>query len=283
MRARSLDGGPVIDRASLETALRAALPEGQQDTAPVLARLVSKVAAGELKAEEAQAQIVADEGLKAALRALSGHEVEAGNKVVSFEGAQTGDVKIDAVAGRDVIKITVNVYNQPPALVQPSTPSNGAQPAPKTNASCFISYSTVDEAFAQQLADRLRQAEVGVWFAPDDVRGGAKLYDQIQQAIRGQDKLILVLSESSMASNWVATEIRLARRVEREQGAQKLFPIRLVDMQTLRAWELFDADTGSDLAVEVREYFVPDFSRWQDEEAFERAVARLLRDLQVGL
>jgi len=37
---------------------------------------------------------------------------------------------------------------------------------------------------------------------------------------------------------------------------RKLFPIRLVTMETLQAWACFDADTGKDLAVEVREYFI---------------------------
>jgi len=36
-------------------------------------------------------------------------------------------------------------------------------------------------------------------------------------------------------------------------------PIRLTDFETLRDWTCFDADTGKDLAVEVREYFIPTF------------------------
>jgi hypothetical protein len=63
-------------------------------------------------------------------------------------------------------------------------------------------------------------------------------------------------------------------------GRWKLFPIRLVDFDTLRHWECFDADTGKDLAVEVREYFIPDFTRWKDHDTFERAFARFLKDLQ---
>ena len=42
-----------------------------------------------------------------------------------------------------------------------------------------------------------------VWFAPEDVKGGEKLHEQIDQAIRRYDKLLLVLSEASMASEWV--------------------------------------------------------------------------------
>ena len=48
----------------------------------------------------------------------------------------------------------------------------------------------------------------------------------------------------------------------------------------LRDWECFDADSGKDLAVEVREYYIPDFSQWKDLDAFEVAFNRLLRDLK---
>jgi hypothetical protein len=34
------------------------------------------------------------------------------------------------------------------------------------------------------------------------------------------------------------------------------------------------------LAVEVREYFIPDFSNWKDHDAFESAFARLKKDLE---
>jgi hypothetical protein len=84
------------------------------------------------------------------------------------------------------------------------------------------------------------------------------------------------LSEANLQSEWVMTELRKARKAERQSGKRKLFPVRLVDKETLRDWECFDADGGQDLAVELREYFIPDFSNWKDHDAF----ARLLKDLR---
>ena len=52
-----------------------------------------------------------------------------------------------------------------------------------------------------------------------------------------------VLSEASLQSEWVMTELRKARQAERQCGQRKLFPVRLVDMETLRDWECFDADS----------------------------------------
>lgn len=36
-----------------------------------------------------------------------------------------------------------------------------------------------------------------VWYAPEEMKGGRKLHDQIDDALRVHDKLLLVLSEAS--------------------------------------------------------------------------------------
>jgi hypothetical protein len=146
--------------------------------------------------------------------------------------------------------------------------------------SCFISYSHKDEDFAQRLHNDLQAKGVRCWYAPEDIAGGKKLYDQIDQAIRLHDKLLLVLSEHSLQSEWVMTEIRRARKLEVKEKQRKLFPIRLVDMPTINEWECFDADTGKDLAVEVREYYLPDFSSWKEHDAYQKGFDRLMRDLK---
>ncbi|MFN0111695.1 MAG: toll/interleukin-1 receptor domain-containing protein [Blastocatellia bacterium] len=146
--------------------------------------------------------------------------------------------------------------------------------------SCFISYSTKDDEFAKRLHSRLRDAKARVWFSPEDVKGGEKLFDQIERAIQLHDRLLLVLSEESLKSGWVETEIRKAIETEKREGRRKLFPIRITDFETIKKWRCFDADTGKDLAVEVREYFIPDFSDWKDHDSFEAAFDRLLRDLK---
>lgn len=148
--------------------------------------------------------------------------------------------------------------------------------------SCFISYSHQDEGFATRLHSRLRDVYIRVWFAPEDIRGGQKLHEQIDRAIQIHDRLLVVLSESSLRSEWVMTEIRKARKAEIKEKRRKLFPIRLIDYELLREWECFDADTGKDLAVEVREYFIPDFSNWKDHDSFEVAFEKLLRDLKAN-
>ena len=146
--------------------------------------------------------------------------------------------------------------------------------------SCFISYSTKDEEFARRLHARMREANMRVWFAPEDLKGGKKLHEQLFEAVQIHDRLLIVLSAHSIQSEWVMTEIRKAREAEKNEKRRKLFPIRLCDFESLRDWTCFDADTGKDSAVEVREYFIPDFSNWKNHDAFESAFARLKKDLE---
>lgn len=63
--------------------------------------------------------------------------------------------------------------------------------------SCFISYSHKDEMFSQRLQSRMRDEKVRVWYAPEEMKGGRKLHEEISRAIQIHDKLLLVLSEST--------------------------------------------------------------------------------------
>jgi hypothetical protein len=143
--------------------------------------------------------------------------------------------------------------------------------------SCFVSYSRGDEEFVQRLNSRLRNENINVWYAGEQAKGSRRFLDEILRAIESKNKLILVLSSNSMKRDWVTTEIIQARKVEREENQRKLFPIRLVKFDKFKEW---DTESGKDLAVELREYYMPDFSNWEDPTAFEVEFAKLLRDLK---
>jgi hypothetical protein len=119
-----------------------------------------------------------------------------------------------------------------------------------------------------------------VWFAPHDIKGGRKLPDQIDEAMRLHDKLLLTLSPNSMKSEWVKTEISKAREREIRDKARVLFPVRLVPFEVLREWECFDSDAGKNSAREIREYFVPDFRGWKNHDSYRKALDWLVADLQ---
>jgi TIR domain len=138
----------------------------------------------------------------------------------------------------------------------------------------------MDQTFAERLYADLQNKGVRCWFAPHNIQGGKKIHEQIDEAIRVYDRLLLILSEASMNSEWVKTEIAKARKRELREHRRILFPMRLVGFETLRDWECFDADTGKDSAREIREYFIPDFSDWKSHDSYQHAFERLLKDLK---
>ena len=112
------------------------------------------------------------------------------------------------------------------------------------------------------------------------MRNGKKIHEQIDDAIRLYDRLLLVLSEDSMKSSWVKTEISNARQKERASGRKVLFPIRLLNFEVRRSWKLFDGDLAEDSAKEIREYYVPDFSSWKNYDDYKNVFDRLVADLK---
>jgi hypothetical protein len=147
--------------------------------------------------------------------------------------------------------------------------------------SLFISYSTKDQDFADRLYVDLQAKGVRCWFAPHDLLPGRKIHEEIEGAIRIYDKLLLVLSEHSMVSGWVQGEIFRAREKGLRDKRPVLFPISLCSFDALRAWKLIDGDTGKDLARDIREYLIPDFSQWKtDHDAYKRSFDKLLKGLQ---
>lgn len=152
------------------------------------------------------------------------------------------------------------------------TPAQSQNP-PSGYYSCLLSYATEDQMFAEKLYADLQRKGVSCWFAPHDLRIGDKLRTQIYEAIQGKDKLLLILSEHAVKSEWVEREVELAFERERQPpGALVLFPMRLDNavMQTNTAW-----------AGDIRRIrFIGDFRQWQDEAVYQRALQRLLRDLQ---
>ncbi len=139
--------------------------------------------------------------------------------------------------------------------------------------SCFISYSSKDEAFARRLHADLQDKGVRCWFAPHDMPIGAKILDAIDEAIRLRDKVLLILSEASIASDWVEGEVTRALDEERERKRTVLFPIRLDDavLGTEEAW-----------TVKLRDgRHIGDFRCWKEHDAYRKALDRLLRGLRV--
>ena len=141
--------------------------------------------------------------------------------------------------------------------------------------SCFISYSSKDQEFAERLHADLQAKGVRVWFAPHDLSIGARIRPAIDESIRLHDKLLLVLSEASVDSQWVEQEVETALRKERRPGGGTvLFPVRLDD-------SIFEIGEGWPALVKDTRH-VGDFTRWKEHDSYQKAFGRLLRDLRAG-
>jgi uncharacterized protein YjbI with pentapeptide repeats len=138
--------------------------------------------------------------------------------------------------------------------------------------SCFISYSSKDDDFARRLHADLQQANVRCWKASEDLKIGDKFRTRIDESIRVHDKLMVILTEHSIASAWVEEEVEAALEKERKSSKLVLFPVRLDDavMETDQAWA----------ASLRRTRHIGDFRNWKDHDAFKKAFERLLRHLK---
>lgn len=144
--------------------------------------------------------------------------------------------------------------------------------------SCFISYSMTDEIFVDKLYNDLIDNGVSCYYATRNMMAGKQVLDQIKLAIRNTDKTLIVLSKASIKSNWVGLEIKEAKLKEKEAKCKrKLFPITLIKYDQLKRWKLFDHDTATDLAADVRSYYIPDFS---DPDSYQEEFEKLLRALK---
>jgi hypothetical protein len=94
--------------------------------------------------------------------------------------------------------------------------------------SCFISYSTKDQEFAERLYADLQNKGVRCWFAPHDLRIGSKVLDEIDAAIRLRDKVLLILSEHSIKSGWVGDEVTQALKKRGSAGKSCCFLFALM-------------------------------------------------------
>ena len=139
--------------------------------------------------------------------------------------------------------------------------------------SCFISYSSKDEAFVHRLHADLQDNKVRCWFAPHDMKIGGKILDTVDEAIRTRQKVLLILSEASVTSEWVEIEVKKALAEERQRHSTVLFPVRLDDavLTTKEAWAALLRDDRN----------IGDFRAWKDHDAYQKALERVLRDLRV--
>lgn len=75
----------------------------------------------------------------------------------------------------------------------------------------FISYSHTDEAFATQLARDLEAENFVIWFDRNSMALGRDWSDQVHEALKSSETMILIVSTKSMESSHVSDEWKFFR------------------------------------------------------------------------
>ena len=155
-----------------------------------------------------------------------------------------------------------------PQRLREAAPSLTARPAGYT--SCFISYASDDQEFAERLCVSLQANGVRVWHAPGDQTTANETSPAVDRIVRQFDRVLLILSAHSIDSYWLAEAVELVQEKERRRKETVLVPIRLDDavQQTRQTW-----------AASMRLQHMADFSRWREESAYQEALDELLNEI----
>jgi hypothetical protein len=139
--------------------------------------------------------------------------------------------------------------------------------------SCFVSYSSSDREFVLSLCQDLRHHGVPHFFAPEDLKIGARIRPEIHRAIYGHDKLLLVLSRSAVESRWVEDEVERSLEKERATGKDCIFPVRIDDA-------VFNCREGWATTLRNGRH-IGDFEHWREPAKYAKSLTRLIKDLRI--
>jgi WD40 repeat protein len=100
---------------------------------------------------------------------------------------------------------------------------------PHRTAKAFLSYSSANREYAEKLAADLRGAGISIWFDQWEIAVGESIIKKIQSGVEENDFVIVVLSQASVASDWVRRELNLALMNEIELAKVILLPVLIED------------------------------------------------------
>ena len=88
----------------------------------------------------------------------------------------------------------------------------------------FISHSSQDDGFVRGLQQALADVGEDVWIDSRELRGGDRLWPEIQRAIEEASAYAVVVSPASLQSEWVGDELAQALELQKQRGRDK-YPV----------------------------------------------------------
>lgn len=137
--------------------------------------------------------------------------------------------------------------------------------------SCFISYTEKNEGFAHKLFEDLQAHGVRCWLAKENLKRRRGNHAIIESAVKLHDKIILILSEDSIDSEWAENEFNAAIEKEMKDDKTVLVPISLDDAAKYseKPW----------VAKMRRTRYLADFSMWMENDIYQEMFSYLLEEL----
>jgi hypothetical protein len=136
----------------------------------------------------------------------------------------------------------------------------------------FISYSSQDKEFASMLEKKLESSGFKCWRDEHSLLSG-RITKQIQRAMTENDVVLVVLSKSSLSSDWVRWEVSSARNLEKISAHDVICPITIDS-----AWQSWSDDPV--LRQEIVKYHIVDFEDWKIPDQFDDRFQKLLAGLR---
>lgn len=107
------------------------------------------------------------------------------------------------------------------------------------NHDVFISYSSKDEQFADELRSALEKTGVSCWQDKQSIGAGANWQAEITRALKNTQIMVLIFSSNSIQSGNVGKELSLASKYQR-----LIIPIRVEDVEFPDDWDYNLAGTN---------------------------------------
>ena len=93
------------------------------------------------------------------------------------------------------------------------------------HASIFLSHNREDKEFVRRLAVDLQRASIKVWVDEAEIKLGDSIIGKIEEGILGSEYLGVILSPSSVASQWVKEELRTVLHNQVTKKAKTVLPL----------------------------------------------------------
>ena len=114
----------------------------------------------------------------------------------------------------------------------------------------FISHSSRDKKFVRTLKDCLHENSIETWFDEDQLDLGDSLINKLENALNTSSHLVIILSPTSVESDWVKYELKKALSNQRTGLMQKIIPIKYRECEIPEELkELLHADLSEEVVL----------------------------------